>query len=61
MSSARRDFENCDKYLEPGGFLLFDDSGDGTTWEVCRVVQEVVRSGRYHLVRHKPNYFFQKK
>ena len=24
---AKRDFENCDRYLEKGGFVLFDDSG----------------------------------
>jgi hypothetical protein len=57
---ARRDFENCDKYLEKGGFVLFDDSADGSGWEVCRVVQEVQDSGRYELVAKSPNYFFRK-
>ncbi len=58
---AKRDFENCDKYLENGGFLLFDDSADGSGWEVCRVVQEVAATGRYVLIAKNPNYFFQKK
>lgn len=58
---AKRDFENCDKHLEPGGFLLFDDSADGTEWEVCRVVKEVANTGRYELVAKNPNYFFRKK
>lgn len=58
---ARRDFENADKHLERGGFLLFDDSADGSGWEVCRVVQEVLRTGRYDLVAKNPNYFFRKK
>ena len=58
---ARRDFDNVDKHLQPGGFLLFDDSGDGSGWEVCRVVQEVMRTGRYDLVAQNPNYFFRKK
>jgi hypothetical protein len=58
---ARRDFENADSYLEPGGFLLFDDSEDGSGWEVCRVVREVMDSQRYELVSHNPNYFFRKK
>lgn len=58
---ARRDFENCDRYLEPGGFLLFDDSADGSDWEVCRVVREVAKSGRYELVARNPNYLFRKR
>ncbi|MFC1452298.1 class I SAM-dependent methyltransferase [Verrucomicrobiota bacterium] len=58
---AKRDFENADKYLEEGGFLLFDDSGDGTQWEVCRVVREVLRTDRYELVAKNPNYFFRKR
>jgi predicted O-methyltransferase YrrM len=58
---ARRDFENADDHLEPGGFLLFDDSADGSKWEVCRVVQEVMQTGRYDLVAKNPNYFFKKR
>jgi hypothetical protein len=57
---AKRDFANCDKYLEGGGFLLFDDSSDGSGYEVCRVVQEVLKNGRYELVAKNPNYFFRK-
>lgn len=58
---AKNDFENCDKHLELGGFVLFDDSGDGSGWEVCKVVQEVIQTGRYALIAKVPNYFFQKK
>ncbi len=58
---AKRDFENTDKFLVPGGFILFDDSADGSDWEVCRVVREVQQSGRYELVARNPNYFFRKK
>jgi len=58
---AKRDFENADKYLEKGGFLLFDDSGDGSGWEVCKVVQEVMNAKRYDLVAKNPNYFFRKR
>ena len=57
---AANDFRNTDKYLEPGGFILFDDSGDGSGWEVCRVVREVIETKRYDLVAQNPNYFFQK-
>ncbi len=58
---ARRDFENADRFLAPGGFILFDDSADGSGWEVCRVVAEVLREGRYELVARNPNYLVQKK
>ncbi len=58
---ARRDFENCDKYLEKGGFVLFDDSADDSGWEVCKVVREVSKTGRYELLARNPNYFFRKK
>ena len=58
---ARRDFENCDRDLEPGGFVLFDDSADGSGWGVCIVVKEVLASGRYDLLQKDPNYFFRKR
>ncbi len=58
---AKRDFENCDEFLVEGGFILFDDSADGSGWEVCKVVEEVVRSDRYELVTKNPNYLFKKR
>lgn len=58
---AKRDYINCDKYLERGGFILFDDSADGSGFEVCKVVKEVLDNGRYDLVAKNPNYFFRKK
>ncbi len=58
---ARRDFENADAFLVPGGFILFDDSADGTPWEVCRVVAEVAADAGYELVARNPNYLFRKR
>jgi hypothetical protein len=58
---ARRDFEHADEFLERGGFILFDDSSDGSGWEVCEVVKEVEASDRYELVIKNPNYFFRKR
>ena len=58
---ARHDFENYHRHLVRGGFILFDDSADGTGWDVCRVVQEVLASGDYELVAKNPNYFFRKR
>ena len=57
---ARRDFENVDRYLEPGGFVHFDDSADGTRFEVGRVVQDVKRLANYRMALKNPNYLFQK-
>jgi hypothetical protein len=57
---ARRDFANTDRFLEPGGFVLFDDSADGSKWEVCRVIEEVKKMENYRLVIKNPNYLFQK-
>jgi hypothetical protein len=58
---AKRGFENADKHLAKGGFLLFDDSGDDSGWEICKVAREVVNTNRYDLVAKNPNYFFRKR
>lgn len=58
---AKRDFLNADKHLIKGGFLLFDDSGDGSGWEVNRLAREVESEGKYSLVARNPNYLFQKR
>ena len=58
---ARRDFENCDRHLRAGGFVLFDDSADGSGWESRDVAFEVARSGRYELIEKNPNYFLRKR
>jgi len=59
---VHRDFENCDAYLESGGFILLDDSADGWGWEgVRRVAAEVRRRIDYELVIKNPNYLFRKK
>lgn len=58
---AKRDFQNVDKYLEPGGFILFDDSADDSIWEVTRVIDEIKKEGRYEIVINNPNYLIRKK
>jgi hypothetical protein len=57
---TKRDFENVDKHLELGGFILFDDSADFSGWEVNRVVQEVKKSGKYEVILKNPNYLLKK-
>jgi predicted O-methyltransferase YrrM len=61
--AVHADFVNCDEFLEPGGFILFDDSptkGDIHGWGVSRVMREVKESGRYELVMRTPNHLFKK-
>lgn len=58
---ARKDFLGVDRHLVPGGFILFDDSADGTPWEVCQLVQELLDEPAYQLIDRFPNYLFRKK
>jgi hypothetical protein len=57
--AAKKDFLNCDAFLEPGGFILFDDSAT-ELFGVYRVMPEVLASGRYKLFDTNPNHLFQK-
>lgn len=57
---AKRDFQNADKWLEKGGFILFDDSGDFSNWDVKKVIREVKQSGKYEVVAANPNYLVRK-
>lgn len=59
-AAARADFENADRFLEPGGFILFDDSADGSHWGVTRVIETVRRLSNYRVVVKNPNYLVQK-
>jgi hypothetical protein len=58
--AARRDFLNADRFLEPGGFILFDDSADGSIWEVTRIIEEIKQLPNYRVVIRNPNYLVQK-
>lgn len=58
---AQSDFDNCDKYLVPGGLILFDDSGDESDWEVRKVIERIKGNSRYEVVGQNPNYLVRKK
>lgn len=58
---AKRDFANADRAIVPGGFILFDDSADGSEWEVNRLAREIAASTEYEVVDKSPNYLFRKK
>ena len=57
---AKRDFENTDKFLEPGGFILFDDSADNCTFECRHLMKEIEVNPNYEMVVKNPNYLFKK-
>jgi hypothetical protein len=56
---VKKDFLNCDMFLENGGFLLFDDSAI-ETFGVRHLMPEVVATNRYRLVATNPHHLFQK-
>jgi predicted O-methyltransferase YrrM len=58
---AQADFTHCDKFLMPGGLILFDDSGDESDWEVKTVVDRIKRNPRYEVVAKNPNYLVRKR
>ena len=58
---TKRDFDNIDKYLVSGGFILFDDSDDSDPFGLTRLMKEINRDPKYHLVMRNPNYLFQKR
>lgn len=59
---AKRDFENTDRALVSGGFILFDDSGDDSVWDEVNQLTREIASGRdYELISKNPNYLFRKR
>jgi hypothetical protein len=58
---ARRDFENTDRVLVAGGFVLFDDSADDSEWEVNQLTREIASGQDYELISRNPNYLFRKR
>ena len=59
-SQSKIDFLNVDRYLIGGGFLMFDDSADGLTTGVAKLMKEIKKNKGYKLVLKNPNYLFQK-
>lgn len=57
---VKRDFQNVDRYLDLGGFVLFDDSSDRDRFGLTRLMKEIRRSHDYELVMKNPNYLFRK-
>jgi hypothetical protein len=60
-AQCNRDFENVDRYLEKGGFIIFDDSADGIDSGSARVAKDASSLARYELVAKNPNYCLRKR
>ena len=58
-AGAKKDFLNCDEFLDNRGFLLFDDS-TVEIFGVRQLMPEVMATGRYKLIATNPNHLFQK-
>ena len=58
---ARRDFDNTDEFLAPGGFVLLDDSADAFGLDPARLAREIARRPDYELIIKNPNYLFRKR
>ncbi len=58
---VKRDFENTDKYLVKGGFILFDDSADYYDFGSSIFMKDMMKNTDYELVMKNPNYLFKKK
>jgi hypothetical protein len=62
---SKRDFENCDRFVEIGGFILLDDSADisgspGVQVLIKELISSQIIGGRYRLVMKNPNYLICK-
>jgi hypothetical protein len=59
---AREDFLHVDQFLLVGGYVLFDDSADNSSYDgLRRLMREVSSNPAYTLVLKSPNYCFRKK
>jgi len=58
---ARRDLDNAERWLAPGGYALLDDSDEfGTFPHLYALVEEVVAEKRFELVAVNPHHLLRK-
>jgi hypothetical protein len=58
--AAKKDFENVDRFLKINGFILFDDSVDGSAFGSSKLMEEIKKNKSYRIVEKNPNYLVQK-
>jgi predicted O-methyltransferase YrrM len=65
-AQSHRDFVNVDRFLDVGGFIVFDDSAEGAVslhgrpWGSAETAREVAGLSRYRVVDRTHNYCVQK-
>lgn len=57
---TKRDFENINKNLDIGGYILFDDSADTDPFGLTKLMKEIQNNKNYKLIMKNPNYLFIK-
>jgi predicted O-methyltransferase YrrM len=63
---SHKDFVNVDRYLDVGGFIVFDDSAEGavspqgTPWGSAKTAREAAKLARYQVIDRTHNYCIQK-
>jgi Methyltransferase domain len=57
---VKRDFENVNEFLVPGGFIFFDDSADHFTFGSAGFMKEIKKRTDYEVVLKHPNYLLRK-
>jgi hypothetical protein len=60
-AQSKEDFANVDTYLEPGGFIVFDDTADYYNFGCKRTAEEGAALKRYEVVANNPNYCLRKR
>lgn len=58
---SKRDFENADRYLEVGGFVVFDDSAPLSPFGCKRTAEEAASLPQYEVITRNPNYCLRKR
>ncbi|MBS2040279.1 class I SAM-dependent methyltransferase [bacterium] len=60
--AVRRDFQNVDTWLLPGGYVLLDDTGYDSPYPDCRQFAfSLLKHPGYEVIRRSPNFLFRKK
>ncbi|MES2761918.1 MAG: class I SAM-dependent methyltransferase [Bacteroidota bacterium] len=57
---AKRDFENTAKYLKINGYILLDDSWDGSNYGSSKLIDDIKQDSSFRIVDKNPNYLIQK-
>lgn len=58
---AKRDFENIATFLDPGGYVFFDDSSDEAGFGSSDLMKEILVHPDFECVAKNPHYLFKKK